>query len=114
MRKSSGVLATPTPKKANNELDAEVVSKVIDFYESEENSRIMANKKDTVIVRREGKKVTKAKHLLLYDVKILFKKFKEKFPDLKIGSSKFAALRPKWCVIAGTSGTHSVCVCTVH
>lgn len=23
-------------------------------------------------------------------------------------------LRPKWCVLAGTAGTHFVCVCTIH
>ena len=33
---------------------------------------------------------------------------------MKIGFSKFAELRPKECVIAGSSGTHSVCVCTTH
>ena len=40
--------------------------------------------------------------------------FKEKYPEYKIGSTKFAELRPNWCVIAGSSGTHSVCVCTIH
>jgi len=40
--------------------------------------------------------------------------FKEKYPQYPIGSSKFAELRPKWCVLAGASGTHSVCVCTTH
>ena len=38
LRKSSGVLATPAFKKGKN-LDEEVVSKVIEFYGSEENSR---------------------------------------------------------------------------
>ena len=33
---------------------------------------------------------------------------------MKIGFSKFCTLCPKWCVIAGSSGTHSVCVCTTH
>ena len=28
--------------------------------------------------------------------------------------SKFAELRPKHCILAGASGTHSVCVCTIH
>lgn len=37
-----------------------------------------------------------------------------KSPQHTIGSSKFAELCPKWCVIAGSSGTHSVCVCTIH
>ena len=31
-----------------------------------------------------------------------------------IGLSKFCSLRPKWCVTISSSGTHSVCVCTVH
>ena len=28
--------------------------------------------------------------------------------------SKFADVRPKHCILAGASGTHSVCVCTIH
>ena len=44
----------------------------------------------------------------------MFVAFKERNPDLKIGFSKFCTLRPKWCVIVGSSGTHSVCVCTTH
>ena len=28
--------------------------------------------------------------------------------------SKFAEFRPKECVLPGSSGTHSVCVCTKH
>ena len=44
----------------------------------------------------------------------MYREFKERFPDRKIGFSKFAELRPKHCVLAGASGTHSVCVCTIH
>ena len=40
--------------------------------------------------------------------------FKDKFPDVAIGFSKFACLRPRYCILAGASGTHSVCVCTFH
>ena len=47
-------------------------------------------------------------------IKVLHRMFKEKYPEYKIGSTKFAELRPKWCVIAGSSGTHGVCVCTKH
>lgn len=28
-------------------------------------------------------------------------------------SSKFAKFRPMYCILAGASGTHSVCVCTI-
>ena len=41
----------------------------------------------------------------------LYQQFKE---NLKIGFSKFAELRPKQCVLAGSSGTHCVCVCVIH
>ena len=40
--------------------------------------------------------------------------FKERNPDKKIGFTKFCTVCPKWCVIAGSSGTHSVCVHTTH
>ena len=40
--------------------------------------------------------------------------FKEKHSNLNIGFSKFCALRPKWCVLAGSKMTHSVCVCSAH
>ena len=54
------------------------------------------------------------KRLLLCDLKELYASFKQKYPLLKIGFSTFCSLRPKWCVLIGCSGTHSVCVCTVH
>ena len=33
---------------------------------------------------------------------------------MKTGFSKFCTPCPKWCVIAGSSGTHSVCLRTTH
>ena len=38
--------------------------------------------------------------------------FKEKHRNVNIGFSKFCALRPKWCVLAGSKMTHFVCVCS--
>ena len=40
--------------------------------------------------------------------------FKHQFPAQKVGFSKFADLRPKHCVLAEASGTHSVGVCMNH
>ena len=37
-----------------------------------------------------------------------------KHPNGKLGSSKFCTFQPKWCVFAGSSGTHSVSVCSIH
>lgn len=33
---------------------------------------------------------------------------------MKAGFSSSAALRPPWCILAGASGMHSVCVCQYH
>lgn len=74
----------------------------------------MPNKKDVVSVKLNNLKQKMQKRLLLCDIKVLHTQFKGKFPDFPIGLSKFAELRPKWCVPAGSSDTHSVCVCTIH
>ena len=71
----------------------------------------MPGKKDFVSIK---KNVHKQKRLLLCNLHELYVLFKEQNPELKVGFSKFCSLRPKWCVIVGTSGAHSVCVCTIH
>lgn len=85
---------------------------VLDFYNDDEYSRIMPGKKDSISVSG----VHMQKRLLLINLKELYHLFKEKYKHLKlkIGLSTFCALRPKWCVIAGSSGTHNVCVCIYH
>ena len=50
----------------------------------------------------------------LCNLKELHVAFKNKYPETRIGLSKFAELRPRHCVLAGASGTHCVCVCTIH
>lgn len=74
----------------------------------------MPSKRDSVSVKIDEQKIRVQKRLLLLDIKILHNKFKEVNSNLKIGLTKFAELRPKWCVFAGQSGTHSICVCTIH
>ena len=44
----------------------------------------------------------------------LYTTSKEKHPNVKIGFSKLCTLRSKWCVLAGSKMTHSVCVCSAH
>ena len=54
------------------------------------------------------------KRLVLSNLRELYQMFKDRYPNETIGFSKFADLRPKHCVLAGASGTHSVCVCTIY
>ena len=45
----------------------------------------------------------------LCNLQELYTSFKEKYPNVNIEFSEFS--RPKWCVLAGSKMTHSVCVC---
>ena len=78
------------------------------FCESDDISRVMPGKKDF------GKHQHVKKRLVLSNLREVHHEFKERIPDCKVGFSKFAELRPKHCVLAGASGTYSVCVCTIH
>ena len=56
----------------------------------------------------------KQKRLILSNLNKLYANVKTKYVSTSIGLSQFYELWPKWCVLAGSSGTHSVCVCTYH
>lgn len=90
-------------------------SAVIDFYNDDEMSSVMPGKKDFISLRNDdGSKVQVQKRLVLCNLKELHKIFKSRFPQIEIGFSSFASLRPKHCILAGGSGTHTVCVCSIH
>ena len=55
-----------------------------------------------------------AEKIVMCNLREAFALFKQRYPLLKIGFSKFSELRPKYCVFAGVSGTHSDCVRTTH
>ena len=109
-----GVLSSPNPK-GHRLLPVDTEEAVKDFYLSDNISRVMPGKKDFLsVVGADGKREHKQKRLVLCNLREAYREFKECNPDKKIGFTKFSQLRPKECVLAGASGTHSVCVCTVH
>ena len=71
----------------------------------------MPEKKDYVSVSKVKNFATRKS---LCNLQELYTAFKEKHPNVNIGFSKFCALRPKWCVLAGSRMTHFVCVCSAH
>ena len=84
------------------------------FYEDDDNSRILPGfNNNKCIKNNDGGKSFFQKRLVLYNLRELYLKFTEQNPETKIGFSKFADLRPKYCSLASTSGTHTVCVCVV-
>ena len=113
VQKEKGFLAGPNPKIGRC-IDTELVSLVENFFESEEISRTMPGMKDCRSVYKNGKKLKVQKHLVLCNLKEAHVAFKEKYNDIKISFSKFAALRPGNCILAEASRTHTVCVCETH
>ena len=76
----------------------------------------MPGKKDYISMRKnsEGIPIHIQKRLILGNLNEIYKQFKNMHPLVKIGFSNFAELRLKYCVLAGASGTHCVCVCIAH
>lgn len=81
---------------------------VLNFYESDNISRVCPGKRDCKILLENGIKIKKQKRLILCN---LYQEFKKQSPLSKIGSNKFCELRPKNCIFANANGVHNVCVC---
>ncbi|KAJ8670825.1 hypothetical protein QAD02_002084 [Eretmocerus hayati] len=110
--KEAGVKSDLNSKK---HLPIETFDAVKKFHENDDNSRIMPGMKDVECVKDEDNvNVFVQTRLVLYDIRELYLKFKDSHPDVKIGMTKFAEARPVHYVLAGSSGTHSVCVCVYY
>ena len=85
------------------------------FYEDDDNSRIFPGfNNNKYIKNNDDSKSFFQKRLVLYNLRELYLKFKEQNPEIKIGFSKFAELRPEYCILSGVSGIHTVCVRVYH
>ncbi|KYM94585.1 hypothetical protein ALC62_14783 [Cyphomyrmex costatus] len=113
LRSTKGVLADINVKRGKT-LSRETTKKVDDFFNDDSNSRFMPGKKDVVSVKKNGVRTNVQKRLLLIDLKGLHVLFNESNPENTLSFSAFAKLRPKHCILPGASGTHSMCVCTIH
>lgn len=110
---NEGVFGKVEEKRGKN-LSPEIEKKINLFYNSDDISRVMPSTKETVTMKVDGVKRKVQKRLLLLSLKELFRSFKEENPTTNVGFSTFAKHRPKNCILPGQSGTHSVCVCTIH
>ncbi|KAJ8676617.1 hypothetical protein QAD02_012404 [Eretmocerus hayati] len=96
-------------------LDPSIKDKIVQFYLNDENSRQMPGKSDCKsVIQADGKRKLMQKKLILCNLKELYESYKTEYPEDKVSLSKFCELRPKQCVLAGSSGTHTVCVCVIH
>lgn len=86
------------------------------FFERDDISRICPGKKDCISIRNieTGEKELIQKRLILMNLKEAYAIYKNTPDAPDIGFSSFCSIRPKFCILAGASGTHTVCVCTYH
>ena len=110
LKKVKEILAK-SAQKQGKVISKNTIDLVFSMYEDNEFNRQMPGKKDYGSI---AKWVHKQKHLVLCNLREMYAAFKEKHPNAKLGFSKFCIFWPKWCVLAGSSGTHSVCVCSIH
>lgn len=101
-------------KKPPREYSSEIISKVESFYRSDEVSRVMPGIKDKISVREGLERISKSKRLMLWGLQDAYELFRNENSEIEISFSKFASLRPKECILAGSAGTHNVCVCMIH
>lgn len=113
LRASEGILGNTT-LKSGRKLSEDTAKKINDFYVNDANSRVMPGIKDVISVKSDEGRCLMQKRLLLMDLRGLYIAYNENHAESPVSFSKFAELRPKQCVLAGSSGTHSVCVCTIH
>lgn len=110
----NGILTSPIAKKGKVIPD-ETVSLVKSFYERDDNSRLMPGMKDFLSVKNDNnERVHVQKRLLLGNLLELYALFKKEYENVTIGYTKFTQLKPPHCILAGSSGTHNVCVCVHH
>lgn len=111
--RDKGLIGDPNPKQ-HPSLDENVIDTIVSLYQSDDYTQCMPGKKDYVSIKVDGKSIPIQKRLVLNNLKELYEIFTSTYPTMKCSFSKFASLRPKYCVLAGASGTHSVCVCPIH
>ncbi|KAJ8677176.1 hypothetical protein QAD02_012963 [Eretmocerus hayati] len=110
---NQGILCL-VPSKSGKMLNPEVLDMIEDFYTSDGKSRIQPGKNDYVPVLINRERVEIQKKLLSCNLKECYQSFKDEHPEVSVGFSRFAEALPPYVILAGATGTHTVCVCKIH
>ena len=109
IKTTSGMFSNATDNRGNKAIDDEIEELVQNFYSSDDNSRVTSNKKEITYLHPSKTPIPwRFLHLTIGET---FEKFKQKHTDIKIGRSKFCALRPIW---VREKSTHVNCLCLQH
>lgn len=107
LRSTDGILALPTALRGNQSINPNIIEQVINYYRNDAISRPSPNRKDVVLIN--GKPT--GKRFMQMTIAEAFQLFSVENPSLKIGKSKFYALRPK---DVKPESPHDVCLCIYH
>lgn len=110
-----GILSDTT-KKIGRRIDENTVKRIKEFYYSDKISRSCPGIREYIMKRdKTGEKQKIQRRLVLMNLHEAYALFKEEYTEDKVGFSKFAALRPKECIVVGSAhGIHTTCVCSYH
>ena len=100
-------------KIRSDALAEEEIKLVENFFNRDDISRICPGKRDFLSVKTSEGRELRQKRLLLVNVNEAYELFKKEEPDLKIGRSKFASLRPRQ-VMPMSLHDQEVCMCKYH
>lgn len=95
-----------------NSLSAETVLAVENFYNQDDVSTMSAGRRDAICDGGGNKTKTQVRYMIC-SISEAFQQFKEQNPDVAVGKSKFADLRPSH-VLLSSKLPHNVCLCKYH
>lgn len=96
-------------------VSTENIKNVKSFFERDDISRAAPGRKDTISIKDTvtGKRAHVAKRHMIMSVAEAYRLFKEEYPSVKVGKSKFFEVRPPH-VRPMSEMPHNVCVCVYH
>ena len=114
LRAEFGAFSAPEFQVPSNKIQPEVEMAVKKFYIDDSNSRVIPGERNAIMAKDiDGEKKRISKRLIYTSLKELFAEFVALNPEMKIGITKFAELRPKYCAWPGPNGHHVTCVCVL-
>lgn len=104
----------PAPKGlVTNEIPIEVITKIVNFYNSDEVSRASPNTKDYTTAVIDERRIKLSIKYLMFSLKEVYAMFSNMNPDIKISFSKFFEVKPVQ-IKSFTKQPHNVCCCQIH
>ncbi|CAF1322579.1 unnamed protein product, partial [Rotaria sordida] len=108
-----GLLPLDTHQRVTTKVPIQIKNDNTSFYCRDDISYQMSEKRDTVVIKENGNKISYQKRILLYNIRGAFELFVAENSDVSVARTFFAEIRPPY-VLMKSSMSHRVCVCVHH